>query len=666
MKSYIKYISYVLIVMFAFFVVPGYGVSAGLADNIGTPTITPIITYRWPFSDEYNKSESISSPFGFRYSFGALHRGIDIAVGSAPVYAAADGIVEIASYYGDYGNYVKINHADGLSTLYAHLDSISANIKVGKEIDIGTQIGIAGETGYAFGVHLHFEVIKDIYENFTYGIRANPIGYYYEKDDQLYDLKNTNPMFVISNDKFVFNTKFDPTYRNHMSYERQGRYALIPITYSYSKMRAQLDLVTGLTAEQNGDAARISWDAVADAEYYEVQYRSTRTGNEWIADPDYTDNKATWYMSKFKEPSHIYSFHVRAFVGGTPYAWSPAYTYIHGNNLTEPAVQPDVDNKTDETIQPKVKIQPQGITLMADADKTIGTIYDKYTYTVTTNIAATKITYTFDNNPTLYTLNANGTNNFNAGTGSVSGDGRTWIWANDELGAGNRKITITAYDADGNSNSTILAIDVVLYADDLIPAPTPTLTPPPAPSPVPSPVPAPSPSISPVPGPSIAPLPIPSPAPKVNPAPSAGPLPSPSIAPVPGPSIAPVPVPSIAPPPIQSSVGVSVSANRTSGTTNDRYTYTVNVTQAAQRVTYSFNGNSTLYTLNADGSNNFNSGTGSVSADRKTWVWAGDSLGAGDRVIIIIIYFENRDPVSARLNIFVVDPAYELKADPLY
>lgn len=59
---------------------------------------------------------------------------------------------------GVYGNYVKIKHANGMYTLYAHLCYGSISVSVGTRVLQGEIIGYMGKTGYANGVHLHFEV----------------------------------------------------------------------------------------------------------------------------------------------------------------------------------------------------------------------------------------------------------------------------------------------------------------------------------------------------------------------------------------------------------------------------------------------------------------------------------------------------------------------------
>lgn len=96
--------------------------------------------------------------------FSATHPGIDIDQfpdGGNPVVAAAAGTVTFAG--GDpccsYGLYVIVKHADGYSTLYAHLASIA--VSVGQVVAQGTVLGRSGNTGFSTGAHLHFEIRKD-------------------------------------------------------------------------------------------------------------------------------------------------------------------------------------------------------------------------------------------------------------------------------------------------------------------------------------------------------------------------------------------------------------------------------------------------------------------------------------------------------------------------
>ncbi len=88
-----------------------------------------------------------------------VHSGIDIdAVRGQRVFAAADGRVSVAStrYGRNWGTVVVIDHGRGLETLYAHLDRFT--VRPGQRVKRGQTIGIAGRTGNATGIHLHFEV----------------------------------------------------------------------------------------------------------------------------------------------------------------------------------------------------------------------------------------------------------------------------------------------------------------------------------------------------------------------------------------------------------------------------------------------------------------------------------------------------------------------------
>ncbi|MFN4012748.1 MAG: peptidoglycan DD-metalloendopeptidase family protein [Aquificaceae bacterium] len=94
------------------------------------------------------------NPFGRGYEF---HSGIDIeAPYGSKVVATADGVVEMAGHYGDYGKTVIIKHPSGYMTLYAHLSEIL--VKVGQKVKAGEVIGKVGSTGRSTGPHLHYEV----------------------------------------------------------------------------------------------------------------------------------------------------------------------------------------------------------------------------------------------------------------------------------------------------------------------------------------------------------------------------------------------------------------------------------------------------------------------------------------------------------------------------
>jgi murein DD-endopeptidase MepM/ murein hydrolase activator NlpD len=98
-----------------------------------------------------------------------MHEGIDlVAPAGTPVYAAADGIVVGAAPNGRYGNWIRIDHGDKLTTVYGHLMAFAPGIEPGETVTRGELIGFVGSTGRSTGAHLHFEVLND-------GKPVNPI-----------------------------------------------------------------------------------------------------------------------------------------------------------------------------------------------------------------------------------------------------------------------------------------------------------------------------------------------------------------------------------------------------------------------------------------------------------------------------------------------------------
>lgn len=86
-----------------------------------------------------------------------LHAGMDWAgPHGTPIMASADGVVVFAGWQSGYGRLVKIRHAFGIETRFAHLAKI--NVRVGQRVSRGEKIGAMGNSGRSTGTHLHYEV----------------------------------------------------------------------------------------------------------------------------------------------------------------------------------------------------------------------------------------------------------------------------------------------------------------------------------------------------------------------------------------------------------------------------------------------------------------------------------------------------------------------------
>lgn len=98
-----------------------------------------------------------------------MHEGVDlVAPSGTPILAAADGIVVGAAPNGRYGNWIRIDHAGGLATVYGHLSGFAPAIQPGAVVSRGDVIGFVGSTGRSTGAHVHFELLSD-------GKPVNPI-----------------------------------------------------------------------------------------------------------------------------------------------------------------------------------------------------------------------------------------------------------------------------------------------------------------------------------------------------------------------------------------------------------------------------------------------------------------------------------------------------------
>lgn len=116
---------------------------------------------------------TVTSPYGMRFhpilKVRKLHTGVDLnAPGGARIVAADSGTVICAAWQTGYGKTIIIDHGNGTSTLYGHLDDYA--VSDGQTVTKGQTIGYADSTGWSTGNHLHFEVRIN-------GTPTNPMSY---------------------------------------------------------------------------------------------------------------------------------------------------------------------------------------------------------------------------------------------------------------------------------------------------------------------------------------------------------------------------------------------------------------------------------------------------------------------------------------------------------
>ena len=100
------------------------------------------------------------------------HNGMDIdgyGHDGYPIVACDAGVVVAAKWSDSYGNYVMIDHGNGMQTLYAHMSGLA--VKYGDTVTQGQTIGYLGSTGWSTGTHCHLEV-------YVNGSRTDPEAYF--------------------------------------------------------------------------------------------------------------------------------------------------------------------------------------------------------------------------------------------------------------------------------------------------------------------------------------------------------------------------------------------------------------------------------------------------------------------------------------------------------
>lgn len=149
---------------------------------LSTPSILPV---------ENNADSKLVSGFGIRvnpfHKGNYNHPGVDFAASrGSKVFATATGrvlrAVKSSTLQAGYGNYVDIEHSNGLVTRYAHLDEVFA--RVAEKIEKGSVIGTVGMSGGSVAPHVHYEIIRK-------GEQVDPVPYMLEglTNEQYSELK---------------------------------------------------------------------------------------------------------------------------------------------------------------------------------------------------------------------------------------------------------------------------------------------------------------------------------------------------------------------------------------------------------------------------------------------------------------------------------------------
>lgn len=111
--------------------------------------------------------------YGMRFvNYMRFHYAMDISAGAgAPIFAASDGTVIFSGPFGTYGNFVEIDHGNGITSGYAHMRADQIYVKKGDQVIKGQQIALQGNEGESYGAHLHFEIRSN-------GERIDPLLFY--------------------------------------------------------------------------------------------------------------------------------------------------------------------------------------------------------------------------------------------------------------------------------------------------------------------------------------------------------------------------------------------------------------------------------------------------------------------------------------------------------
>lgn len=134
---------------------------ATLVEGLERASLLKVAATKIPMTMPVRAAHRFTSGFGVRRDprnkRARMHAGVDFAAPrGTPIMATADGVVTHAGWQSGYGRVIKIRHAFGFESVYAHLNK--TRVKVGERVARGQRIGDMGRSGRATGVHLHYEV----------------------------------------------------------------------------------------------------------------------------------------------------------------------------------------------------------------------------------------------------------------------------------------------------------------------------------------------------------------------------------------------------------------------------------------------------------------------------------------------------------------------------